>query len=473
MSRAKRRIYVLYPVLLLLLLLLVWFVAPAISNAQDENWQERPTQDFTILYTPGDEGTAEAYAGFVDSIYEEIATLFNHRTSTPLTLRLYPTFESYYAVNPLARDTRGIVAHADFRRRELAVILPQTEVQTPDEIQNNIRHELTHIVASDLSGNRLNTGFQEGIAQYVEIPTAERTRKIALLHQMQSENRLMSWADFDDRDKIYGAPEQSYPQTLSVVTFLIDTYGLTKFQDFLVNVSQSSGYRSAMEQAYGVSPTDLEATWRAWLPAFLDGSYVEQTASGYDLAHPRQLMESGRYAEAQTELEQAIAWLETTPQQELLNEAQALLSRSRDAQQAEQVALAAREALAAADYERARNLVTQAQAAYAAIGEKRQEQVLAVYASRTERGLRADQQLREAQGQARMLRFPEARANADAAAGSFAMLGDTFRMQEALALRDSLDGTQRLAGITLLTIGLLIAVVGLWGRWTMRETEIW
>jgi hypothetical protein len=441
--------------------------------AQEEIWDELPTEHFTIIYVPGYESEAEAYAGFVDGIYNEIATTFEHQPETPVTLRLFPSFESYYEVNPMARNMRGIVAHADFRHRTLAVVLPQTEQQTPDEIQNNIRHELTHLVASELSQNRLNTGFQEGIAQYIEIPTAETERKMSLLQQAYREQRLMEWSNFDDRNQIYGAPEQGYPQTLSAVTFLVETYGFDQFRTFLINSGESNGYRSALEQTYGIPSSNIEQQWREWLPSFLDGSYQDNPLPTYNLEYPRTLIEAGRYAEARTELEKAVERLRETSQDELLQEAEALLAESRDGHNASQIAAEARTALQAGNYERAGRLVDQARDAYAALHDTRQQQVLEVYAARVERGLKANEQLDRASEMARTLRFPQARANAEAAAAEFARLGDTARRNEAIELHQSMNGIQYLAGLTLITLGMLGVIVSLWGHWFVREPELW
>ncbi len=455
------------------LLLLVSFVPPA-TYAQDETWLEQATVNFTILYATGSEAEAQAYAGFVDSIYEDIATTFNHRTAIPLTLRLYPTFESYYQVNPVARDMPGVVAHADFRHREVAVVLPQTEQQSPDQIQNNVRHELTHIVASDLSNNQLNTGFQEGLAQYMELPTPDIDHKKVLLRQSYENSQLMNWSAFDDRNSIYGNPELGYPQTLSVVSFLVETYGFDLFRDFLTNSADSSGYRSALETTYGIPATELENQWRAWLPAYLDGTSASAPpVVGYDLSYPRQLLNAGRYAEAQAELEQVIERLQNSPQEEVLGEAQAMLDMSRNAQKADEIAAQARDALAASDYEQARALVQQAREAYDAVGETRQAQVLDVYAARIERGERANTQLQEAAQLASSLRLPEARDTADAAAAEFARLGDTGRLSDAQALRHDIDNTQRLVGLSLVMLGVLGILLSLWGRWSGRKSEVW
>jgi hypothetical protein len=455
------------------LLALCCFVPAASTHAQSPTWQERSTQYFDILYTPGNEAYAEAYAGFVDGIYEDISTTFDHRTETPLTIHLYPSFETYHEVNPTAKDMPGVVAHADFRRRMLAVVLPQTQQQTPEEIQNNIRHELTHIVAAELSNNRLNTGFQEGIAQYNELPSPELERKKNLLARSLENNGLMDWSSFDNRENIYGYPEQGYPQTLATVAFLIETYGFDKFRAFLINSGASSGYRSALEATYGIPASELESQWKAWLPTYIDGTSAQNAAAGYDLSYPRRLLDAGRYGEARAELEQTVEWLRSTPQEDLLAEAEKLLIRSRAGEKAEELATEARSALVAADYESASSLVAEARDAYAAIGDTRREQVLAVYAARIDRAQHANQQLAEAADLARTFRLPEARSSADAAAAEFASLGDTARVQEARELRDSVDGMQRVAALALVTLGIIGVIMSLWGRWTLREQELW
>ena len=83
--------------LILVVLVLFW---PATAGAQDQDWRDLATDYFVILYTPDDSDTAQEYAGFVDDIYEELSAVFNHRTATPLTLRLYPTMESYRRCGP-------------------------------------------------------------------------------------------------------------------------------------------------------------------------------------------------------------------------------------------------------------------------------------------------------------------------------------------------------------------------------------
>lgn len=473
-SLSQPRLARLGAALLLALICALALVAPV--AAQGIAWRERATTKFTILYGAGGEVEAARYAGWVDDIYEEIATALSFRTATPLTLRLYPSDEQYYQMNPAARNVPGVVAHADFRRRELVVIVERTLQQTEEEVRNNVRHELTHIVAADLSANRLNTGFQEGIAQYMERPTAELDRRVAALRLARDQGRLLPWRAFDDRDQIYGSPDIGYPQSLSVVAFLVEREGFAKLREFLAVSGRSRDYSSALERTYGVSPALLETEWLDWLPSYLDGGFRRSALMAYDLGFARGLVAEGSYAAAEAEIKQALEWLRKqadTQPEALIIEAESLLTRSEAGMRAEQLAESARQALEQADYERAEQLIAGARTLYGELGDARQAEVLAIYQSRAERGLRATDRLAEADALARALRYPQARSSADLAAQEFSALGDAPRRDNALVLRDTLDQRQRLLGMILLVVGGLGVALSLLGRIFARPTEMW
>ena len=450
-------------------------VAPAAAQG-GLTWHERATDKFSILYAPGSETAAEAYATWVDGVYDELATAFNFRTATPLTLRLYPTSEDYYQVNPAARAVPGVVAHADFRHHELVVIIERTLQQTEAEQHNNVRHELTHIVAASLSDNRLNTGFQEGVAQYMERPSGELEQRIAALRQAHDQGRLLPWSAFDSRDEIYSSPEIGYPESLAVVAFLVERGGFTALRQFLAVSASSRDAHAALDQVYGTSPAALEAEWLTWLPSYLDGGYRHSALTAYDLSLARDLVAQSSYAAATAELRQALAWLRTqaaTQPPEVRAEAATLLARSEDGMRAEQMAESARQALERADYARATKLIADARRLYAGLNDARQAAVLTLYAERAARGLQATDRLATADTLARALRYPDARSAADAAASEFAALGDKLRRANALSLRATLDQRQHILGLVLLLVGTVGTLFSLIGHVFARPAETW
>ena len=103
---------------------------------------------------------AEFYTAFVDEVYTDLTVVFETQLPPPINLRLFPTEESYYQVNPIAEQIPGVVAHALNSREEIAVALPRTQPLTEKELINNIRHEMTHLFASYLSDGNLTLDFR-------------------------------------------------------------------------------------------------------------------------------------------------------------------------------------------------------------------------------------------------------------------------------------------------------------------------
>lgn len=452
-----------WPILLGILLAL----ATRSTLLAQPQWIEQRTAYFHIIYTPSDALIADQYAAIIDSIYEELSTFFALRPTPPLMLRLYPTGNDYFAANPTARQVPGVIAHADFRRREVVVIVERARLQSETAQINNLRHELTHIFAAELSDGRLNVGLQEGIAQYMELP--DRDDKIAILRALTQQGALWPWSTLDDRNAIYGQPDLSYPQTWSIVTFLIERDGFDQFRQLLVTIGRSSGYRSAMATVYGVSATTLEAEWRAWLPGFLQIEAPSASTAALDLSSVQQLLTAGDYEGALREIEQLSAIAEPAAQSKLTE----LQTKAETGQRANRLAEAARTALLKGEYEQAGRLIGQAEQAYAEIGDRRQETVLAEYRRRVARGLHASETLRQANEQARRFDWIGAQTSADAAAQEFAALGDEVRRDNALALRRTLNEQQRTLAAALLFLGAAGLAIRQISRQLWPTTEPW
>lgn len=268
---------------------------PQAARAQALHWNERHTLQFSILYPDGSSAAAEQYAGFVDGIYEEHSRWWGYRADTPIILRLYPTMAAYEQVNPAAGVVSGIIAHAHTGRREISVALPQTVGQTPTEIENNVRHELAHIIAADLSGGRLTTLWQEGIAQNAELPAPELEAKISLLRQVIAADQLMTWSTLDQRAALYSRPEIGYPESYTIVAFLLRRSDMATFRRFVEASKRSASTQAALETTYGVPMAQLEQEWRAGLAEFVAGGYQTPPAPTFDLDSAQSQIEQGNY----------------------------------------------------------------------------------------------------------------------------------------------------------------------------------
>ncbi len=424
--------------------------------AQEPTWRERRTANFAILYPDGVETIAEEYAAFVDGVYDEISAIFSYPAPTPVILRIYPTMELYERINPLAAQIPGVVAHAHTGRREISVALPQTAGQSQEQIVNNVRHELTHIIAADLSGNKLTTAFQEGIAQYVEHPGPELDAKMRFMRQVIDQGRLLPWSELNRPGVAYSDPMVSYPQSYTMVAFLIQRDGMATFRRFMEASRTSSGYRAALEAAYGVSADQLEREWRAQLDAFVDGGYRDRAMGAFDLSQAKALIARGEYEAAIADLEAMTASLSRAGDAALAAEAEALLARASDGLRAQQLATEAKDALTRGEYEAAERAATEASALLEQLEQPRRREVVETYRELAAAGIAAQENLAQAHADLQTLHVSRARERLIEAYQTFTRLGDEDRATlTRIALR-RMQRTETLAAVGLTILASLV-----------------
>lgn len=478
-----------YFVTILLALLLSVFATPVYAQGpfgpvpEDSliDWRELETEKFIIVYAESVEGPtgigcacgieeAQVYAGFIDEVYDDLVDIFDIELTTPINLRLFPTEESYYEVNPIAERLTGVVAHAMNSREEIAIALPRTRPLTEEDIINNLRHELTHLFASLLSDGNLTAGFQEGIAQYVEKPNERSQTDPSLLQQAYDQGRLLTWDQLDSSANVFGDPQVAYPQALSIAAFLIDQYGFAKFIDFIAANADQPGYRSALEATYEKSATELEAEWLAYLPDYFAGRWQVNAIYEYDLSRVVNLVENGAFSDAETELSDITDLLHTTEQIETLDRAEQLLSRARQGKAAGLLADEAREAFQGADYARAIAKSNEALAAYQSIDYRVRQAELQVYIQRAELGQQALDQLTKAEAEIGPLSFFAADQEIYEATAMLQALGNQAGQARGLALLEQSSRQQSLAGYGLLGLGGLVVAYNMGRRiWIYRR----
>ena len=70
----------------------------------------------------------------------------------------------------------------------------------------------------------------------------------------------------------------SYAQSLSLVQFLIDSYGQESMYELLGVFKQGSGYDAALEAVYGFDTDGLEALWRDYISSVYKATEQASTA---------------------------------------------------------------------------------------------------------------------------------------------------------------------------------------------------
>ncbi|MCB0208532.1 MAG: hypothetical protein KDJ52_04365 [Anaerolineae bacterium] len=474
----KRIILLLFTITLLSLLLVSpTFAQEPLDDLFTIDWEELKTDNFIIVYADSVTGVpdcvcgvdeAEFYAGFIDDVYDELVNIFGTELETPINLRLFPTEQSYYEVNPIAQRIPGVVAHALNNREEIAIALTRTQALSEEDIINNMRHELTHFFASLLSDGKLTAGFQEGIAQYVESPTDRTSYDPALLEEAYKQQRLLSWAQLDSSAEVFRDPQVAYPQALSIASFLIDRYGFPTFIDFIAANASEPGYRSALEATYGKSADQLEAEWLAYLPEYFAGRWQINSIYAYDLTRVTQLVDNGAFTDAQTELAEITELLRTTDQLDKLAEAEQLLAQAQQGVNANTLADESRQALLANDYTQTVEKGHAAISGYEGIKYHDRIEEVQAYMERAELGQSALVQLDQGQNLLNRFRFFEADKELSEATVLLQSLGNNAAAEQGKTLLTTSSRRKSWLAYGLLALGAIIILFSVVRRFFSR-----
>jgi hypothetical protein len=269
---------------------------------------------------------------------------------------------------------------------------------------------------------------------------------------------LLTWAQLDEATTVYSDPQVAYPQTLAIVSFLVDHYGLPKFLEFLRASATEPGYRSALEVTYGKSADTLEEEWLVYLPDYFAGRWQINAVYAYDLSRVRELVQKAAYTDAATELEEIVKLLETTSQPDILAEAEALLARAHQGQVAATLAAEARQALEANNYPLTVEKSDAAIAAYEALGYRERIAELQLYRHRAEVGQQALAQLDQGEKLLTSLHFLEAEETIKEATILLQSLNHQIAASRGASLLLQSTWQQSLVAYGLIAVGLLLLV---------------
>ena len=355
---------------------------------------------------------------------------------------------------------------------------PALTGKTTIDAINLIRHAVATRIAYEASSGSIAPLFLAGIAMYAERPlTPVLSRYAADLQNANSQGSLLSWADLGRSAS--GETERTDVAAAShyaVTAWLIDHFQIAPYQEFLRNMGELGDWRAALEATYGMPAADIERQWRDELPRWTNSGWKTNVIAGFDLDPARTLLENGNYAAAKASLERSQRLFSELGDDEHLQVVTALLAQTEVGLQAEALMSQTEIALKQHDYERASDLIAQAEAQYARMPpDQRPEAVLADYRARSDAGLEAIQRLQEAKELAgSWTEFPQARSDALAAGRTFAELGDTTRLTEAEQTLDRIDERVRrlvflLGGLAFLSFVWLL----LWRRHGSNMLLVW
>ena len=133
-------------------------------------------------------------------------------------------------------------------------------------VENTTTHEFTHLLVADAAGRMIGqvpAWLNEGLAEY-----STGTLDVSFARSLEAAIARGEVRPLWHQKTFSGTPSEiitAYGQGNSVVTYLIDTYGVEKIGEMLVALKGTLDMDSAMQQVYDFDQRGLDAQWRIFL----------------------------------------------------------------------------------------------------------------------------------------------------------------------------------------------------------------
>lgn len=145
------------------------------------------------------------------------------------------------------------------------VRLPLMTDPASPQFRQIVWHEYTHVVVQELSRGRCPTWLNEGLAEFEG--TRQRPSQYPQLRRSLKAGALIPFARLQgDFSAVRSAEEAAlaYEQSLSLVTYLVERYGLWRVKRLLKAFGDGASSEDALLKEYRLRPAELERQWLEW-----------------------------------------------------------------------------------------------------------------------------------------------------------------------------------------------------------------
>ncbi len=336
-------------------------------------WESQRLDSFEFLYSAENINIAQEiirdFGEQFERDYDNYSQLFSAELETPITIRLYPSLESYDCLNVAAPAITERDFHSHVGSREIALIANAINQNGNWEslIVNSFRHELAILFADKVSGGYAPPGFLIGIGGYFENPSNSFEGWWREAGEISAPDRSLQrlW-----EEEVPASSKINLLQSTSSVSFLIDIYGWERLLSFISTLESNHGYRQSLEQIYAGNLQDIQREWQEYFPLYISERWQFNIQYFYDLERYELLIEAGAYEDSVEGLLEAqrIIGIFSPDQLSSVNE---LLSKAQKGVKASDLALKSRQAILDGEYLEGYDNADQALQFYNELGDNR------------------------------------------------------------------------------------------------------
>jgi hypothetical protein len=244
------------------------FQSPSESFLYIDNrfeWDSMQSGLVNVWWYQGSDEYAAEVAHSANTTLLLLEDQFGIATTEPIRILMYGNDRDFAsALRPNSAEWIGGVAYSSMSLI-IANVRPGTNAQR--EIDRMIPHEVSHVALHHASANPYNSPppwLDEGLATYVQ--AVGDPRLAPALDRAVREGRLIPIGAL--RSSFPLDPDQallSYAESLSIVTYLVETYGQRTVGELVTIYRQEVTHDQAVERVLGITIDQLDADWKNWL----------------------------------------------------------------------------------------------------------------------------------------------------------------------------------------------------------------
>jgi hypothetical protein len=249
----------------LIVLSIAFFVFLTIPKLAGQNYDTlnlaKESQHFEYFSTNGDIKVLDSLALTLENNYSRITNHLGIQIHKKIKVKIFPNIQAFHAAINLP-DAPDWVVGGTWNTDDIMMVSPlhPGSVHTYESLMQVIVHEFTHIAVYYARGNKGVTGFprwlNEGYAQYEAGQVNALIRKNA--ESSVTAKTPPTWTQLDSVSDIEFGNMNGYGLSVTIVEFLIDTYGMNKLV-LLIKEPEN------VETIYGFSEYTLEKHWIQYL----------------------------------------------------------------------------------------------------------------------------------------------------------------------------------------------------------------
>jgi hypothetical protein len=225
------------------------------------SWESASEGNVSVYWYDGSRSSAESSLEVARETLDEMSALLGVTIDYPVKIWIYDSYEDM-----LPALVQRSEAHA---QRVIVLgerVASDTVLLQGEGAGDTLRHELTHIVthvAGEGPYGSMPTWLDEGTAMYGQSEPGEGYT--SALDRAVERDSLLSVRSMTSPTGDASKVSLFYGQAWSLVDFLIETHGPTKFAELFATFKEGSTVDKALLKVYGFDQDGFEDAWRASL----------------------------------------------------------------------------------------------------------------------------------------------------------------------------------------------------------------